>query len=163
VPWSESRFSAVGICGDAAAPPGGMAHHPRTHAMDEAMSTCWVRPRRHGPRLVTAGDDVGRQGTCRRWLRRQAQTARYTCRLPRRAPPKGGLFNKKFRRWSFLIIHSHRWYFSSKIPKKCVSEFFKIDFFYIGKAPPIISLFFNSFTSNELSIFIIGGQWPFAK
>jgi hypothetical protein len=62
------------------------------------------RPDGYVPATATAA------GACRHW--------------PRRHVPRvvGGLFDKKFRRWSFLAFHSRRWSHVSKIPDNLPSS-----------------------------------------
>jgi hypothetical protein len=51
-------------------------------------------------------------GACRHWPRRHVPRVTW----PGVPPLVGGLFDKIFRRWSFLAFQSRRWSYVSKIP-----------------------------------------------
>jgi hypothetical protein len=84
--------------------PAGMRHVtlPATaKAACPTAVTCQPTCRTWGWRHPHAG--VGPGGTCH-------VSPGQTCRHP-----QGVLFDKKFRRWSFLAFHSHKWSYVSKI------------------------------------------------
>jgi hypothetical protein len=111
----------LGICGDAAILPGGMARHSHSPALAEATSTCRNPPRRQGPPALMVTDGIICQATCRCWLWRQVGAVvgpGSTCHVsPGQTCRHPGVvsFDKKFQRWSFLLFHWCRWSNASKI------------------------------------------------